>query len=128
MGEGIFWCSRCTTTIYGTGLYNCPECDEKVSYLTTDARPVFARERRILQFYGYGPLNTDVVWKSSKSRYYYINGHSVALPNSGQLRRDLPVMAAYIRDGNGLTINLSDLFIHKVQRRLLAGNEKGQQQ
>ena len=100
MAEGIFWCSRCTTVIYGTDLTHCPKCDEIVSYITTDARPVFSRERRILQFYDHGPLTTDVVWKSSKSRFYFINGQSVALPLSEQLKDDLPAITAYIRDSD----------------------------
>jgi len=100
MAEGIFWCDKCKTVIYGQNLAHCSECDEKVSYLTTDVRPVFARERRILQFYGYGSLTTDVVWKSSKSRFYYINGKSVALPGSKQHKKDIPAIDAYLRDSD----------------------------
>jgi phosphoadenosine phosphosulfate reductase len=100
MAEGMFWCGNCRTAIYGENLVHCHECNEEVSYLTTDARPVFSRERRILQFYGHGPLTTDVVWKSSKSRFYYINGQSAALPFSAQLKDDLPAIAAYIRDSD----------------------------
>ena len=100
MTKGVFWCNECKTAIYGENLAHCSKCDEAVSYLTTDARPVFSRERRILQFYGYGPLTTDVVWKSSKSRFYYINGQSAALPFYPQLKDDLPTIAAHIHDSD----------------------------
>ena len=98
MKPGIYWCDACKTTLRLENSAVCSECKQPMHYLTTDARPVFSRERRILQFYGYGPLTTDVVWKSSKSRFYYINGQSVALPFSKQLKNDLPAIAAYIRD------------------------------
>ena len=100
MTEGIFWCNKCRTVVYGEDLVHCPECNEPVSYLTTDARPVFARERRILQFYGFGSLQTDVVWKSGKSRFYYINGKTVALPFFRQLNEDIPDIAAYMHDSD----------------------------
>ena len=78
----------------------CPVCKTRLRYLTTDIRPVFARERRILQFYGYGPLTTDAVWRSSKGRSYYINGQAVALPKAERLKHDLPAIANYINDSD----------------------------
>ena len=100
VAEGVFWCNRCRTVTYGEDLAQCHECSEDLSYLTTDARPVFARERRILQFYDSDTLTTDVVWKSSKSRSYYVNGQSVSLPFFKQLKDDLSVIAEYIRDSD----------------------------
>ena len=100
MTEGIFWCEECKTVVYRKDLAYCPNCGKEIPYLTTDARPVFSRERRILQFYGHNHLASEVIWKSSKSRYYYINGQSVALPVSEQLKDDLPAIAAYVREGN----------------------------
>lgn len=72
MELGIYWCDACNHPIKTTKQSICPTCGIKIRYLTTDVRPVFARERRILQFYNHGPLTTDRVWRSSKSRYYYI--------------------------------------------------------
>jgi len=100
MSKGIYWCDHCNSVLYGKDLRKCTDCNESVVYLTTDIRPVFSRERRILQFYGHGPLTTDNVWKSSKSRYYYINGNSITLPDSKQIRRDLNSIAEYIFDSN----------------------------
>ena len=79
---------------------SCPRCGCRTRYLTTDVRPVFARERRILQFYGYGHLVDRAVWKSSKSKYYYIDGESVALPDIEQVRANLPAIAEFIRDSD----------------------------
>lgn len=65
--------------IKNPGRSECAECKAELVYLTTDVRPVFARERRILQFYGHGPLTTAVVWRGSKNHAYYINGKPVSL-------------------------------------------------
>ncbi len=94
----IYWCDNCNHPIKTNKKASCPACGGKLRYLTTDVRPVFARERRILQFYEHGPLTTDSVWRSSKSRTYFINGQSVALPKGEQLNDDLLAIAEYIRD------------------------------
>ena len=85
--EPLFhWCATCQHPVYTSQGNNCPICGEKLKYLATDARPVFARERRILQFYGHGPLTTDAVWRGSRSRYYYINGEQITLPGSAEIK------------------------------------------
>lgn len=99
--ETVFnWCNSCQHPVYIPEGSRCPMCESDLIYLTTDARPIFARERRILQFYGHGPLATDSVWRSSKSRFYYINGESVALPSAAQVKDDLPAIAEYIHDSD----------------------------
>jgi len=100
MASKIHWCEMCRHPIKAERIRRCPVCGSKLRYLTTDIRPVFARERRILQFYGHGPLTMEAVWRSSKSRFYYINGRSVALPKAEQLKDDLPAIAAYINDSD----------------------------
>jgi phosphoadenosine phosphosulfate reductase len=102
MDPGIYWCDDCNhpVRVIEFGSTACPTCDEEMHYLTTDARPVFARERCILQFYDLGPLTTDRVWRSSKSPYYYVNGESISLPKAEQLKKDLPIIAEYIQDSN----------------------------
>ena len=97
-GACFNWCHNCQQPVYAPEKTPCPTCGRHTKYLTTDARPVFARERRILQFYGHGPLTTDAVWRSSKSRFYYINGESVSLPSSADLKDALPAIADFIRD------------------------------
>lgn len=100
MKLGIYWCEQCNHPIKTNELKNCPCCGNRLRYLTTDVRPVFARERRILQFYGYGHLTDEVVWKSSKSKFYFINGKSISLPNAEQIKADLSAIADYISDSN----------------------------
>ena len=117
--EPVFnWCNSCQHPVYAPKSSKCPKCEDNLKYLTTDARPVFARERRILQFYGYGPLTTDAVWRSSKSRLYYINGESVSLPSSEQLKDDLPSIAEYIRDSDHYDA-LDEQLIQDYQRQLI---------
>lgn len=97
--EPVFnWCFHCNHPIYAPKGAVCFTCKQSTKYLTTDARPVFARERRILQYFGYGSLANEVVWRSGKSRFYYINGEPVSLPNSVELKDQLPAIAEYIRD------------------------------
>lgn len=98
--SSIYWCDRCRVIIKSAHALSCPQCRQPTQYLTTDVRPVFARERRILQYYGYGPLTSEAVWRSSKSRYYFIEGQSVALPTADQLKQDIPSLAAYINDSD----------------------------
>ncbi|MAU00651.1 MAG: hypothetical protein CL608_26195 [Anaerolineaceae bacterium] len=116
--ESVFnWCYACHHPIYAPKGGKCPKCKNDLKYLTTEARPVFARERRILQFYGHGPLTTDAVWRSSKSRFYYINGESTALPESAQLKDDLAAIAEYIRDSDHYDA-LDQKLIHEYRRQL----------
>jgi phosphoadenosine phosphosulfate reductase len=105
MAQGIYWCNECTTVVRvetDNRPQNtpCPNCGASANYMTTDVRPVFARERRILQFYGQGPLLTEQVWRSSKSPYYYIDGHSFSLPISEEVKRDLPAIGDFIADSD----------------------------
>ena len=105
MTQGIYWCNECTTVVRVETDNRpknapCPNCGASANYMTTDVRPVFARERRILQFYGQGPLLTEQVWRSSKSPYYYINGHSFSLPNAEELKRDLLAIGDFIADSD----------------------------
>lgn len=94
--QAIYWCPACRTPITQLEPGFCPSCNSETRYLTTDVRPVFSRERRILQFYGYGPLVDIPVWRASKARTYYIDGASVTLPESEQLKRDLPAISEFI--------------------------------
>lgn len=101
MQSGIYWCDNCQTickkeTQRHLAILQCVNCGADSRYLTTDVRPVFARERRILQFYGYGPLMTEQVWRASKAPNYYINGESVRLPNSDQLKDNLAAIGDFI--------------------------------
>lgn len=116
----LYWCDACRLPVVALQPGSCPQCQSALRYLTTDARPVFARERRILQFYGHGPLTTESVWRSSKNRFYYVDGKSIALPNAAQLKDDLPAIAEYIRDSN----HYDTLDQHLIQdyRRQLEAN------
>lgn len=117
MTLGIYWCDTCNHPLKTNKVTPCPVCGEDTRYLTTDIRPVFARERRILQFYGHGPLTTDSVWRSSKSRFYYINGKSVSLPGTAELKNDLPAIAEYIRDSHHYD-SLDNQLIEDYQQQL----------
>lgn len=91
------WCRHCNVPVY-TSYKQCPNCKNVLTYLSTDARPVFARERRILQYFGHGALITESVWRNSKNHNYFINGRIVQLPNSETLKEQLPAIAEFIRD------------------------------
>lgn len=100
----IYWCNSCNhpfesdTTV--TGSVPCPVCGTDMSYIAKDLRPVFARERRILQFFGYGHLTDNIVYKDVKSKNYIVNGRTVQLPSSKQISEHLDELAAYINDSS----------------------------
>lgn len=105
MIDNIYWCDNChavfkTSSQTEKKSLPCVHCKTMSKYLSTDIRPVFARERRILQFYGHGSLLTEQVWRSSKSTNYFIDGNSVNLPSSDKLKDDLPSIADYIADSD----------------------------
>jgi phosphoadenosine phosphosulfate reductase len=105
MVSGIYWCDNCKAVFKAetekqAKTLACVNCGTDARYLTTDVRPVFSRERRILQFYGHGPLLTEQVWRSSKSTAYFINGDSVRLPQAEQLKEDLAAIGSFIGDSN----------------------------
>ena len=105
MFDGIFWCDDCAgvfkvTTEREQKFHSCPKCSGKSKYLSTDVRPVFSRERRILQFYGFGPLLTEQVWRASKSSGYFIDGEVVRLPRADLLKEDLAAIGEFIADSD----------------------------
>lgn len=110
------WCDACRHPVYAARNTKCPICGSNLRYLTTNARPVFARERRILQFYGFGPLTTEPVWRASKSRYYYIDGKQATLPDTETLKKDLFAIAEYIRDSDHYdALDQQLIYDYKVQ-------------
>src|ERR1700694_682183 len=123
--RGIFWCETCCTVFKAEvegdkKTHVCFNCGNSARYLTTDVRPVFSRERRILQFYGHGTLLTEQVWRSSKSPNYYIDGRIVALPNFVQLKDDLPAIGDFIADSDHY--DAVDKQLIEAYRRILETN------
>ena len=91
------WCDTCKSVLRSDeGLEHCPRCHAPLRSLAADIRPVFARERRILEFYGHGDLSEQIVWRGSRNAYYYINGQPVEAPSITQLEKDLPILREYL--------------------------------
>lgn len=123
MKPGIYWCDRCRTVLRAEQTDSCPQCGHQIRYLTTDVRPVFARERRILQFYHHDCQADATVWKSSRSRYYHINGATVTLPGFGQLKRDAPAIADYIGAGNHYDV-IDQQLIQSYQKQFKCSHQR----
>ena len=83
----VYWCKHCHIPIIQVinqmdkGI--CPVCGKKTQYLTTDLRPVFPEERLLIEIL----LNKkpheyikSSVW--AVNNRYYIDGKSIAIPNS----------------------------------------------
>jgi len=93
----IYWCNSCKSIIAASETPICLSCKTKTKYLTTDVRPVFARERRILQFFHPEvDLLKDIIWKSGKAKSYYVNGKSLSLPSSEEVKNLLGEIANFI--------------------------------
>jgi len=99
MSQLIHWCDKCLVPIVYAS-QNCPRCGQELRPLTFDIRPVFARERRILEFYGCGDLSDAVVWRGSRSQYYYINGQAIEAPRIDQLKEDLSALRVYMNEAD----------------------------
>lgn len=61
-----------------------------------DVRPVFARERRILAYYGHAGLEGAVVWRGSHNSCYYIDGQPVQTPPLARLHQDLFALRSHL--------------------------------
>jgi phosphoadenosine phosphosulfate reductase len=98
----IYWCDNCNHPIESdttqTKAPTCHICENEMRYIAKDIRPVFSRERRILQFFGHGHLTDAVVWKDTKSKNYIINGKIVRLPNFDKINEQLDELAHFIND------------------------------
>ncbi|HUT16416.1 MAG TPA: phosphoadenosine phosphosulfate reductase family protein [Anaerolineae bacterium] len=97
----LYWCNVCEHVLKSEEqLRQCPHCGRPLGSMATDIRPVFARERHILEFYGHGDLSKTIVWRGSHNQYYYINGQSVEAPSSAQLKGDLSTLRAYLNESD----------------------------
>jgi len=86
---------------------------EAAPSIPAHVRPVFARERRILEFYGHTGLNNSVVWRGGRNQYYYIDGKRVQSPSIAMLKRDLPALRSYLAqfdDHDTLDVRLLTLY------------------
>lgn len=115
--RAIYWCPTCRAPIALPEPGACPACTSQARYLTTDVRPVFSRERRILQFYGHGHLIDVPVWKASRAKTYFIDGRSVGLPEGKQIRRDMEAIADFIGTSDHYD-RVDDQLIADYQRAL----------
>lgn len=98
--QRMFWCTNTTATYpraktSGLGP-QCSNCHSGLQDLTTDVRPVFARERRILEFYGHAGVTEAVVWRGSRNQYYYADGKQIQAPSISDLKHDLPSLRSYL--------------------------------
>ena len=94
----IFWCSDCKIPIICTAKQPdkgyCPICGKRTRYLSADIRPVFPEERLLLELllhkepYSY---IEKTVWASNNR--YYVDGKSIAIPNSTYLEADVDQLA-----------------------------------
>ena len=83
----VYWCDSCKIPIINTIIQAdkgcCPVCGGKTEYLSADLRPVFPEERLLVELLLEKEPNSLVnesLWASNNR--YYINGKSIAMPNS----------------------------------------------
>lgn len=83
----VYWCKHCHTPIIQTVTQankgTCPICKKEAKHLSADLRPVFPEERLLVELL----LNKQPcewidksVWASNNR--YYVDGRSIAVPNS----------------------------------------------
>jgi phosphoadenosine phosphosulfate reductase len=83
----IFWCDQCKAPIIQTSTQadkgTCTICKGKTKYMSADLRPVFPEERLLLELLLQKKPHEYIkesVWASNNR--YYVNGKSIAIPNS----------------------------------------------
>ena len=79
----IQWCEHCNIPIIRAlndiNIDNCPLCNNKTTYLTTDVRPAFPAERLLFEILKGKPMayKNSSVWVNNSK--YYIDGKSYNL-------------------------------------------------
>lgn len=128
----IYWCKDCNDLVK-THEATCPYCRSKLKLLAKDVRPVFSRERKILQYLkiidNY-QLKNSKIWRNAKQQYYYIDGNKVLLPSYQELFRFFPELIAYIKSEDNYEIIDNSLIEHYYKTakmnenyiRILEGN------
>lgn len=92
----IYWCSHCNSPIIKSAdTLNdkvCPECGNKIKYLSSDLRPVFPAERLLLEIIKKTPMKyrNDSVW--CLNNRYYINGEPITVSFSKSLTLNIDLI------------------------------------
>lgn len=90
----IYWCKDCNIPIIRTidQEKKCPNCQRKISKLSSDVRPVFPAERALVELLSNqkGKLMNESVWKSRST--YYVNGKSLKIPNKTLIEADIDLL------------------------------------
>ncbi|UMZ74366.1 phosphoadenosine phosphosulfate reductase family protein [Natranaerofaba carboxydovora] len=93
----IGWCFNCNLTVVTIKdrIETCTNCNTVVKKLTSDLRPVFARERKLMEFFGIDCID-KTVWKSIKAKQYFVDGNSLEIPNMSVIREKIDDIRNYI--------------------------------
>lgn len=103
-----------------------PDVEERIHQQRTatfiavkDVRPVFARERRLLEYYGYTGLLEAVVWRGSRNQYYYAHDRQIKAPSITQLKHDLPALQKHLKQFDDYAYDAFDASILAQYRAVL---------
>ena len=123
----IFWCKNCRVPVIKTEKQAdkdiCPVCNKKVKYLASDLRPVFPEERLLLEIMLKETPNKYVkssVWACNNR--YYIDGKSIALPNSIYKTLDTEKISKLLQSCQ--TANTYEFFNHYIEVFLAANAQR----
>ncbi len=91
----ILWCDICNLPFRDDNNL-CSVCNNQGKKIAPDLRPVFARERALLEFFKIEVYFKESVWTNSSSHIYYINGEKFRLPAYKEYREDSEEIRKYI--------------------------------
>ena len=120
----IHWCNTCQIPVIqqvsqaDKGV--CPICGNKLSYMSTDLRPVFPEERLLLEIlleFTPNSLIGKSVWVDNSR--YFIDGKAVSLPNSLFMTADADAIAEIISKNKA---NIDYKFFDDVIKRFIVAN------
>ncbi|SHH18897.1 phosphoadenosine phosphosulfate reductase [Thermosyntropha lipolytica DSM 11003] len=70
----LYYCKNCQIPLYEE---KCDLCGAKGAYLAADVRPVFPKERRLLEIILGKTFNEASVWAEARGNFYFIDGKAV---------------------------------------------------
>lgn len=119
MSSKLYWCCSCNVPTYAE---LCPICGGRGEYFATDARPVFPKERLLLETVLGEPMkySEQAVWNSNGT--YYVNGKKISFSIDKVKRSDVPAIRKTIDDYS--SDNSYDYFNDHIQKFIIANKDR----
>ena len=124
--DAVYWCDSCKVPFVSVKEKAvCPLCQNRGKFLSTDLRPVFPKERLLLELLlGDEPfcLSQSSVWCCDNR--YYIDGKKISIPSERYLTADCDILKKQLEALNAKNHELSEKFFLECIRKFLQANRR----